>query len=157
MATDIAALTTPIDINKAIHKYQVYVECQQRRSKWMKETEEGREYNRVKARRHYAAHSEEICAKVRERAARRRQRSPEPAGAPAEPEPPAGPPAPEPAPAQPPPPEPAPPAPEPPAPALRSVTPGRMVTFMDRPVNLYMGRASTPVRAQTPMRILGMK
>jgi hypothetical protein len=155
-----------VDVEKACRMYQKYLEQNKKRSEWFK-TEEGMEYNRAKGRRWYHNNREKALAQVKARQARRREASPPPAGflAPAEPpaEPPAQPepeperpepPAPEPTPARPPAPEPAPPeppAPEP-APVLRSVTPGRTVSFMDRPVNLYMGRSSTPARAQTPVK-----
>jgi len=155
-----------VDVDKACKMYQKYLEQNKKRSEWFK-TEEGMEYNRVKGRRWYHNNREKALAQVKARQARRREPSPPPvvflvpdeppAEPPAQPEPEPErpePPAPEPTPARPPEPEPAPPeppAPEP-APVLRSVTPGRTVSFMDRPVNLYMGRSSTPVRAQTPVR-----
>lgn len=165
-----------VDVDKACKVYQKYLEHNKKRSEWFK-TEEGMEYNRVKGRRWYHNNREKALAQVKARQARRREPSPQPAPIPVvdifipqplntdlvpvvlpvvsgeEPERPE-PPAPEPTPAQHPAPEPAPPEPEPPAPApvLRSVTPGRIVCFMDRPVNLYMGRSSTPARAQTPVK-----
>ena len=142
-----------------------------KRAEWLK-TEEGKAYNLAKGMRYYHAHKEELNQKQRERYRQRtRAPSPEPAPAPEPPapapeppapEPPAEPPAPEP-PAEPPAPEPPapaePPAPEPPAPA-RSVTPGRMVRFMDKDINLITTTRARSVgtsRPVTPMRIWGMK
>ena len=148
-----------------------------KRAEWLK-TEEGKAYNLAKGMRYYHAHKEELNQKQRERYRQRtRAPSPEPAPAPEPPapeppapEPPAPePPAPEPPapapepPAEPPAPEPPapaePPAPEPPAPA-RSVTPGRMVRFMDKDINLITTTRARSVgtsRPVTPMRIWGMK
>ena len=112
-----------------------------KRAEWLK-TEEGKAYNLAKGMRYYHAHKEELNQKQRERY-RQRTRAPSPEPAPA-PEPPA--------PAEPP-------APEPPAPA-RSVTPGRMVRFMDKDINLITTTRARSVgtsRPVTPMRIWGMK
>ena len=101
-----------------------------KRAEWLK-TEEGKAYNLAKGMRYYHAHKEELNQKQRERY-RQRTRAPSP--------------------------EPAP-APEPPAPA-RSVTPGRMVRFMDKDINLITTTRARSVgtsRPVTPMRIWGMK
>ena len=132
-----------------------------KRAEWLK-TEEGKAYNLAKGMRYYHAHKEEICQKQKEKY-RQRTRAPSPEPRPV--------PEPAPEPVKPPVPDPPPPAPEPepPAPELpvapvpepaRSVTPGRMVRFMDKDINLVMTTRARSVgtsRPVTPMRIWGMK
>ena len=139
-----------------------------KRAEWLK-TEEGKAYNLAKGMRYYHAHKEELLEKRKEKYRQRtRAPSPEPRPVP-EPAPePVKPPVPDPPPPEPPAPEPPPELPaEPPAPApapapepVRSVTPGRMVRFMDKDINLVMTTRARSVgtsRPATPMRILGMR
>ena len=148
------ALDSSVDLDKACKVYQKYIENNKKRAEWFK-TEEGMEYNRETGRRWYQNNKEKVKEKVKERQARRRKASPPPPAAEPEPERPEPPP-PEPTPAKPPEPEPAPP--EPPAPPPRSITPGRMVRFFDKEINLITNtRAVSVGRAPTPIRILGMR
>ena len=136
-----------------------------KRAEWLK-TEEGKAYNLAKGMRYYHAHKEELLEKRKEKYRQRtRAPSPEPRPVP-EPAPePVKPPVPDPPPPEPEPPAPAPelpvePPPAPPAEPVRSVTPGRMVRFMDKDINLVMTTRARSVgtsRPATPLRILGMR
>ena len=146
-----------ITVEKLVQQYERRKVSTDKRLAWLK-TEEGRAYARTKSKEFYHKNREVEAAKRAQHMKNKKLRAPSPAPPAAEPvsAPPvevSAPPPEAPAPAPAPPPE----APAP-APPARSTTPGRMVRFFDKEINLITNtRAVSVGRAPTPIRILGMK